>query len=189
MAVPEHTAGGATSQGTWILSGLSRQAFRHSLRTAAAGIASLLAARAFGLPETYWAAITTIVIMQSTLAATLTTSGERLAGSALGAAVGAVLATRFDSNVYVFGAGLFVTGIVCAIARIDRPACRFAGITLAIVLLIPRSRNPWVVAGHRFVEVAIGIAVGLVLTVLWPENAPPAKVPLVPRTESAASGS
>jgi uncharacterized membrane protein YgaE (UPF0421/DUF939 family) len=184
----EQAAGGAVFQGSWKMSGLGRQALQQSARTAVAGTASLLAARAFALPETYWAAITTIVIMQSTLAATLTTSGERLVGSALGAAVGAALATRFGSNVYVFGAGLFVTGMICAIARIDRPAYRFAGMTLAIVMLIPRSQNPWMVGIHRFVEVAIGIAVGLVLTVLWPESTPPAKAPPLPRMESATSG-
>jgi uncharacterized membrane protein YccC len=177
MAAPEHATVGAASQGSWILSGLSRQGLQQSVRTAAAGMASLLVARAFGLPETYWAAITTIVIMQSTLAATLTISGERLAGSALGAALGALLATHFDANVYVFGAGLFVTGVVCAIAHLDRPAYRFAGMTLAIVMLIQRSRNPWMIGVHRFVEVAIGIAVGLVLTVLWPESPPSAKAP------------
>ena len=140
-----------------------------------AGMASLLTARAFGLPETYWAAVTTIVVMQSTLAATLTTSGERLAGSALGAAMGAIVATRFGSNVYVFGAGLLVSGVICAMAHLSRPAYRFAGMTLAIVMLVPRSQDPWVIAVHRFVEVAIGIAVGLILTVLWPESPKTAK--------------
>jgi len=149
MAVPEQTTGYTPSKRGWISSGLTGKTFQQSVRAAVGGMLSLLAARAFVLPEAYWAAITTIVIMQSTLAATLTASGERLAGSVLGAAMGALLATHFESNVYVFGAGLFVTGIICAMANLDRTANRFAGITLAIVLLIPRLGNPWVVGMHR----------------------------------------
>ena len=34
----------------------------HSVRTAVAAVASLLAARLFRLPETYWAVVTTMVI-------------------------------------------------------------------------------------------------------------------------------
>jgi uncharacterized membrane protein YccC len=46
----------------------------------------------------------------------------------------------------------------------------FGGITLAIVLLIPRTAPAGQVAFHRFAEVSIGIGVALILTVLWPET-------------------
>jgi uncharacterized membrane protein YccC len=35
--------------------------------------------------------------------------------------------------------------------------------------LISHTEPPWHVAFHRFAEVSIGIAVALVLTVVWPE--------------------
>jgi len=44
------------------------------------------------------------------------------------------------------------------------------GITLAIVLLIPRAGPAWLAAFHRFVEVSIGIGVALTLTVVWLER-------------------
>ena len=50
-----------------------------------------------------------------------------------------------------------------------RSAFRFAGITLAIIMLIPRAMSVLVAAVHRFTEVSVGIAVGLALTALWPE--------------------
>src|SRR5947199_212194 len=55
----------------------------HSIRTAIAATISLAVARLFGLPEAYWAAIATLVVMQSTLGATLLTSVERIVASAL----------------------------------------------------------------------------------------------------------
>src|SRR3954467_15532462 len=51
---------------------------RHSVRTALAATASVIVARLVQMPEAYWAAIATLVVMQSTLGATLTLSIERI---------------------------------------------------------------------------------------------------------------
>jgi hypothetical protein len=70
----------------------------------------------------------------------------------------------------VFGASVFMLGLLCPLALADRSAYRFAGITLAIVLLIPRVGPAWEIAFHRFAEVCIGIGVALTLTLIWPER-------------------
>ena len=160
--------------GRWMPAWLNRQAVVHSLRTAMAGTVSLLVARLFRLPESYWAAVTTLVVMQSTLGAAWTVSRQRFAGTALGAAMGALLAGDFGMNLFAFTAGVFVEGLICAALRLDRVAYRYSGITLAIVMLIARSSPAAVVAAHRFVEVSVGIAVGLLLTLAWPEREVPA---------------
>ncbi len=139
-----------------------------SARTAIAATVSFMAARQFGMPEAYWAPIVTLVIMQSTLGATVKISGQRFVGTVLGAAAGGILAEWFSQNWWVFAGGVFVLGIVCALLRLEN-SYRFAGITLAIVLLIPHVARPWVVALHRSIEVTIGIVVGLAMTVIWPE--------------------
>ena len=158
---------------------LDKRAIEHAARTTVAAMASLLIARECRLPEAYWAVITTIVVMQATVGAALLISTRRLAGTALGAAMGALLATYFGPNLLAFGAGLFLLGVICAALgraygplqeHLDRTAYRFAGITLATTMLIVRPRPPWVIAIHRFIEVSIGIAVGLIMTVLWPER-------------------
>jgi uncharacterized membrane protein YgaE (UPF0421/DUF939 family) len=141
-----------------------------SARTAIAAAASFLIARLFGLPEAYWAPIITLVVMQSTLRATLKISEERFIGTVLGALAGGLLARYFPQAWWVFAAGVFVLGIVCAMLHLQN-SYRFAGITLAIVILIPHNAAPWIVALHRSIEVSIGIVVGLVMTALWPEPA------------------
>jgi uncharacterized membrane protein YgaE (UPF0421/DUF939 family) len=146
-----------------------RKEFIHAARTAIAAVASLLIARLFRLPEAYWAAIATMIVMQSTLGAAWTVSKDRLAGTALGAAAGAFLATYVGQNVAVFGAGVFALGILCAFLRVERGAYRYAGITLVIVMLIPRTQPVWIVAIHRSIEISVGIAVGLIVTAVWPE--------------------
>lgn len=141
----------------------------HSTRTAVAAVASLLAARLFRLPEAYWAPITTLVITQSSLGAALSVSWQRFVGTILGALVGAIVANRFGPHALVFGTCIFILGLLCALLHLDRSAYRFGGVTLAIVLLVPRANPPWQVAFHRFAEVTIGIGVALVLATLWPE--------------------
>jgi len=147
-----------------------RRHLEHAARTAVAATLSLVVARLFRLPEAYWAAITTLVVMQSTLGAALTVSGQRFAGTALGAALGALLASCFEPNVLIFAAAVFVAGIMCAALGLERNAYRYASITVAIVMLVARNEPPWVIAGHRFAEISIGIAVGLIVTAIWPER-------------------
>jgi uncharacterized membrane protein YccC len=142
----------------------------HSVRTAVAAVASVLIARLFRLPEAYWAPITTLVITQSSLGAALTVSWQRFVGTALGAIVGAIMASYFGPNVLVFGACVFILGLLCIVARSDVAAYRFGGVTLAIVLLVPRPGPVWRVAFHRFAEVSIGIGVALLFAWAWPEK-------------------
>ena len=142
----------------------------HSIRTAIAATISLAVARLFGLPEAYWAAIATLVVMQSTLGATLLISVERIAATALGALAGALLANYFTGNLLVFAAAVFVLGLFCAAFRMEKSAYRYASITFAIIVLIPRSNAAWIIALHRFFEVSVGIVVALALAALWPEH-------------------
>jgi len=145
----------------------------HSARTAIAAIVSLLAARLFRLSEAYWAPITTLVVTQSSLGAALSVSWKRFVGTALGAFVGGLLASHFPPNVFLFGATVLILGPLCALLRADRSAYRFGGVTLAIVLLIPRADPPWQIALHRFAEVSIGIGVALLFATVWPEGEDP----------------
>jgi uncharacterized membrane protein YccC len=158
----------------WLASPSQRQWLEHSARTTVAAVVSLAVARFFRLPEAYWAAITTLVVMHSTLGATWAVSGQRFIGTALGAAAGALLAGYFPPGVMVFAAGVFVLGLLCAALGLERSAYRFAGITLAIVMLVARAEPAWMIAFHRFIEVSIGIAVGLALAAAWPERRAPA---------------
>lgn len=99
-----------------------------------------------------------MIVMQSTLGAALTISWQRWVGTALGSAAGALLVTCFGPSLIAFGAGIFGTGLLCAALRLDRPAYRFAGITLTVIMLVAHTEPVWVMAIHRFAEVSLGIA-------------------------------
>jgi uncharacterized membrane protein YgaE (UPF0421/DUF939 family) len=150
-----------------IFSGINRYSVLDSVRTAVAAVAALLLAHLLKLPESYWAPISTIVIIQSTIAPHVL-GWQRFVGTAMGAVLGAVLMTLLPPNDLIYGLGIIACGLLASLLRIGG-AFRFAGITLSIVLLIPHVAGPWIVAWHRFLEVSLGIAVALVVTVVWPQ--------------------
>ena len=147
-----------------------RTSILHIARTTTAALASQLIAQSLRMPEPYWATVTTIVVMQSSLGAAWKVSWKRFAGTVLGAVVGGFLASYFGENLIAFAAAMVGTGLVCLGLRLDRTAYRFAGITLTIIMLVARTQTAWIIAAHRFVEVTLGIVVGLLLTAIWPEH-------------------
>ena len=145
--------------------GITRETLLISARATVATVASLLLARVLKLPESYWAPISTIVILLSTTDPR-TLAWQRFVGTALGAALAALITTFFHPTWIVYGLGIFICGILSALLRIG-DAYRFAAITLSIVLLIAHASPPWIVATHRFIEVSLGIAVALLVTWAW----------------------
>jgi uncharacterized membrane protein YgaE (UPF0421/DUF939 family) len=140
-----------------------------ALRTTVAAVLAMLLARLLKLPEFYWAPISAIVIIQSTIDPK-TLAWQRFAGTALGAAMGALIGTVFPASptkTWVYAGAIFLAGVLCVLLRF-RGAYRFAAITLSIILLIAHTRVAWIVAWHRFAEVSLGIAVALTIALLWP---------------------
>jgi len=147
-------------------SGVNRDSVLDSVRTAIAAVTAMLVARLLKLPEYYWAPISAIVIIQSTIPPR-TLGWQRFVGTALGAVLGVALATFLRPSAVVYGLGILLCGVLAWLLRVGG-AYRFAAITLSIILLIPRARAPWITGWHRFLEVSLGIAVALLVTTVWP---------------------
>jgi uncharacterized membrane protein YccC len=57
-------------------------------------------------------------------------------------------------------------GLLSIAFRLEKTAYRYASITLTIIVVIPRSAAPWMIALHRFIEVSVGIIVALAVVAL-----------------------
>jgi uncharacterized membrane protein YgaE (UPF0421/DUF939 family) len=139
----------------------------HAVRTAIAATLSMLLARFVGMPEAYWAVIASLVVMQSPLSSTVPLAIQRIVASALGASLAVIESVCFGANLVAFALTIFVLGLLSMTLRLERVGYSYAGMTLAIIVLIPRSEAPWIAAAHRFVEVSIGILVALAVVALW----------------------
>ena len=67
---------------------------------------------------------------------------------------------------------IILIGLLSYGFRLERTAYRYASVTLAIIVLIPRTNPAWIVALHRFIEVPVGIIVALLVVAIWPEWSP-----------------
>ena len=142
----------------------------HAVRTAVAATLSVLVARLVRLPEAYWAVIATLVVMQSPLSSTVPLAVQRIVASALGASIGAIEAACFGANLVAFSLTIFVLGLISIAFRLEKVGYSYAGMTLAIIVLIPRQEAPWTAAVHRFAEVSLGILVALAVVAVWREE-------------------
>jgi len=135
-----------------------------------AALLALLVARALGLREVWWAVMSALVVVRSDFGSSVTNSWHRLAGTALGALGGALLAAHFGPSAFAFGLGVFGIGLLSSALGLGQPANRFGAIAFSIIVLIARAESAWVIALHRFLEVSVGIVAGLLLSALWPEQ-------------------
>jgi uncharacterized membrane protein YgaE (UPF0421/DUF939 family) len=142
----------------------------HAIRTAVAATLSVLLARLVGMPEAYWAVIATLVVMQSPLSSTVPLAVQRIVASALGASLGAIESAYFGANLVAFALTIFVLGLISITFRLEKVGYSYAGMTLAIIVLIPRPEAPWIAALHRFAEVSLGIVVALAVVAVWREE-------------------
>lgn len=151
----------------WLIARNNPPSIAHVILCALTAVLSYLIARMFGLQEAYWAPMSTLLMMQLTLSAAFPIAAQYILGTAVGAAVGAVTDIYFHGSVAAFGAAVVLIGLLCVALRVERSAFRYSSITLAIVILVPRSTSARLVALHRFFEVSIGIGVGLALFAVW----------------------
>jgi uncharacterized membrane protein YccC len=137
------------------------------VRALTAAALSLIIGEALALPQSYWAVITALIIVQGSLGGTLTAGLDRLVGTLAGAALGAAaaLAREFWDAPQVLLL-LLAVAPVTPLAAI-RPSFRVAPVTAAIVLLAtPGDASPITSAMLRVVEIALGTIIGIVVSML-----------------------
>ena len=128
---------------------------------------SLVIAEALGLPQSYWAVITALIIVQGSLGGTLAAGLDRVVGTLAGAALGVAAAlarAAWDVNQVVL---LVLAVAPLALLAAIRPSFRVAPVTAAIVLLASSSNaSPIAAALYRVVEIALGTVVGIAVSML-----------------------
>jgi uncharacterized membrane protein YccC len=140
---------------------------RHAIRVSAAVVAAYALATLLRLPQGYWAVFTAVIVVQSSLGATITASIERLMGTVVGAAVGAGAAILHARWPEAGGAILAVTAALLAFLAAVRPAFKVAPITAVIMLIGTTTHmDPVVAAFLRTAEITVGSVVGIAATLL-----------------------
>jgi len=142
----------------------------HAARTALAAALCWWIALRFGLHDGYWGAISAIIVLQSNFGATITASRDRILGTIIGAAFGFGF-SLFGVLPWNFILAVLSAVILCGLLGL-RNSSRLAGVTICIVMLVPRAGSHWLLALHRVGEVFLGIVVAIaVSTLVFPDRA------------------
>jgi uncharacterized membrane protein YccC len=140
---------------------------RQAIQTAVAAALAYLLARAFGLPQGYWAVITAMLVIQGSIGASLGLAIDRLVATLIGAAVGGALLALHIANERIALALLFLAIVALAYLATFRPALRLAPVTAVIVFIShPGDASPLASAADRVIEIAIGAVIALVTALL-----------------------
>ncbi|MFE1601144.1 FUSC family protein [Methylobacterium sp. ID0610] len=133
-------------------------------------VASLLTfalAGGLGLPQSFWAVITALIVTQSSLGSSLKAAVDRFLGSVLGAIYGGAVALTIPHQSGVASAFALVVAVApLSVAAAHSAGFRIAPITAVIVLLSTTGSTlgPIAFAVDRILEVGLGCAVGLAVS-------------------------
>jgi uncharacterized membrane protein YccC len=140
-----------------------------ALRMTASSLATFALAEALGLPQEFWAVITALIVTQSNVGGSLKAALDRFTGSLLGAVYGGAVAFAIPHADGLTRA----VALVVAVAPLSFMAAYSAGfrvapITAIIVLLSASGAalGPFGFATDRILEVGLGCAIGLLISVL-----------------------
>ena len=149
----------------------SSAVLRHALRAAAAAAAGFVVTLAWPTSYGFWLTITLVLTMQPYFAVTLTRAAERIGGTVLGGAIGAVIAVACPTPA-AMAVALFPLAVLALAVRAVNFGLFMACMTPVIVLLIELARP-----GQSQVEIAVmrglytvaGGALALLFSaLLWP---------------------
>ena len=162
----------------WILPSGSVAALQLALRAAVAAGVSVQAARWLDLLVPLYAMIAAVIVTDLDPARTRALALPRIAGTIVGASVGAFACEWLPRSPWAVAFGICVSMLACQAMRMKDAAVKLAGYVSGIVLL-EHVGEPWVYGGHRLMETMIGIgaAVAVSLVPKLIRTPPPAQSP------------
>lgn len=142
---------------------------RLSARVTVAGLAAFALAELFHLAQGYWAVLSAVMVIQSSVGGSLKASLDRFIGTFGGAVLGAAVALLIPhQNLLVLGLALLVAiGPLALLASVNA-SFRIAPVTAVIVLLGTSSQQtgPLGSALARVIEIGLGCIVGFSVSLL-----------------------
>ena len=142
---------------------------RHALRVGVAVVAAFAVIRLLSLPQGWWAVITALLVVQTSVGGSFKAALDRLWGTIAGAVYGAAVAVAIPHTTdWGLAIAIVIAILPLACLAAVKAAFRVAPVTALIVLLpiYGHADNPLVSAADRILEIAIGNIVALTVTLL-----------------------
>jgi len=140
---------------------------RFALRATVAGMVAVVLSDLLGLTQGYWAVLTSVLVLQSTIGGSLKAACDRLVATLLGGVCGLAGAYAVLEGLLSDASALALLIFLLSLLASSRPNYRLAPVTAAIVLLIdPGHAHALESATHRVLNIAIGSVIGLAVALV-----------------------
>jgi uncharacterized membrane protein YccC len=141
---------------------------RQTVRVTVGCVLAFVLYHLLNLPQGYWAVFTVVIVMQGSIGGTVTAAFDRMQGTLLGAAVGALAAWLRPQTPVGLGAAMALSVALTSLAATVRPTLKVAPVTAVIMLISPTggAMGPLVSALYRVLEIFIGSVIGVATSVL-----------------------
>src|SRR5262249_3429766 len=122
---------------------------------------------ALRLPQGYWAVITAVLVVQTSIGGTLGASRDRLIGTVVGALVGGFAAFVRPETALGEAAALGLCTGLLTVPAVLSPSLGLAPLSAVVVCVGSTSHaGSLAAAGYRVAEIAIGSVIGVAVTLL-----------------------
>ena len=145
-----------------------RASISSALQIALAAVLSLALAQALQLPDAYWAPISAIVCSLEALDRAFETARRRLIGTLLGVVLAALQGSFVQQSLLSYGIFIGLLGWLCYMARLHPSSLRFGAIAFTVVVTEADQAKIGLTAATRFIDVALGIVVAILVIQCWP---------------------
>jgi uncharacterized membrane protein YgaE (UPF0421/DUF939 family) len=140
-------------------------ALQSSIRCATAAGLAVAIARMFEVTSPINALMSAVIVTDLSPATTRRLAGQRLAGTAVGAVVGAMFTYAQPQGPVIVGVGILVAMLAAYALRLPEVA-KLAGFVSGIVLMPQNDANAWPYVMYRVAETLIGIAMGVLVSMV-----------------------
>ena len=138
--------------------------FQLSIRSAIAAGLSIALAQMLRLPFPLYAMISAVIVTDLEPSQTRKLGIPRLAGSMIGATVGALICTVLQPGAWEAGFGILAAMLLSHYLGL-RDAAKLSGYVCGIVIL-EHDGGPWIYALYRTIETALGIGAAIAVSLI-----------------------
>jgi len=139
-------------------------AIQLSFRAATAGGLAVGIAQWLKLPFPVYALIAAVIVMDLSPSKTLQFAQQRMAGTLIGATVGAVLSYWLPAGPVAIGVSVLLAMLLSYVANVHAGA-KLTGYVAGIAVM-SYGANPWTYAVYRVIETFIGIAMAVLVSIV-----------------------
>jgi uncharacterized membrane protein YgaE (UPF0421/DUF939 family) len=131
-----------------------------NIKTAIAVIISILISRVFKTEYPFYAAIASIISMQSSVENSFKTGRNRMLGTIVGAAVGFICALISPENPLLIGIGIVCVIYLCNLLN-WKESSSIAGIVFCAIMLNLKGNSAVIYSINRIIDTFVGIIVAI----------------------------